>query len=212
MGRQPDFAAIAGEALSDALNEVFGRNGRTGCGPVRSRGLQARSWSRRRGADLLVVGSRGHAGFADALLGSVSTYCVQHAHGPVTICRPDDSAAPPGAALPAAFLRALRRCFLAPARGMPGDFLVARCSSSLLRSSPRRRARFGAARAQRVVHVQPVGGPVGGDRDAVAGQHRVVVHDGQAGRGEADPVAEQRRAAGRPGQVTGLEPVPGHTG
>jgi nucleotide-binding universal stress UspA family protein len=39
------------------------------------------------GADLLVVGSRGHGSFADALLGSVGQYCVHHAHCPVLIMR-----------------------------------------------------------------------------------------------------------------------------
>lgn len=39
------------------------------------------------GADLLVVGSHGHKGFAGMLLGSVSQHCVHHAPCPVVIIR-----------------------------------------------------------------------------------------------------------------------------
>ena len=37
------------------------------------------------GADLLVVGSRGHGGFSSALLGSTSMQCALHATCPVTV-------------------------------------------------------------------------------------------------------------------------------
>jgi nucleotide-binding universal stress UspA family protein len=42
------------------------------------------------GAQLLVVGSRGHGTFAGMLLGSVSQHCVQHASCPVVVVPPAD--------------------------------------------------------------------------------------------------------------------------
>jgi nucleotide-binding universal stress UspA family protein len=39
------------------------------------------------GAELLVVGSRGHRGLAEALLGSVGQYCANNASCPVVITR-----------------------------------------------------------------------------------------------------------------------------
>jgi nucleotide-binding universal stress UspA family protein len=48
-----------------------------------------------KGADLLVVGSRGHGGFVGAMLGSVSQHVVIHAHCPVVVV-PDPHRAAPG--------------------------------------------------------------------------------------------------------------------
>jgi nucleotide-binding universal stress UspA family protein len=39
------------------------------------------------GADLLVLGSRGHGQLADAVIGSVGQHCIHHAHCPVVIMR-----------------------------------------------------------------------------------------------------------------------------
>lgn len=45
------------------------------------------------GAQLLVVGNRGHGGFSEALLGSVGQHCVQHAPCPVVVIRGSGRAA-----------------------------------------------------------------------------------------------------------------------
>lgn len=48
------------------------------------------------GADLLVMGSRGHGGFVGLLLGSVGQQCAHHARCPVVVVPHGERAAPAG--------------------------------------------------------------------------------------------------------------------
>lgn len=83
------LADFAEKSLNDAINEVFGTDVPESLQRRVAEGHPAQVLvDASRGAELLVVGSRGYGGFADALLGSVSTYCVHHAHGAVTVIRP----------------------------------------------------------------------------------------------------------------------------
>jgi nucleotide-binding universal stress UspA family protein len=84
----PDYQEDAAAVLTEALNEmstvdpdvqVCPRVVEGRAGPVLVEAAD--------GAELLVVGSVGHAGLAEALLGSVGQYCAHNASCPVVIVR-----------------------------------------------------------------------------------------------------------------------------
>jgi nucleotide-binding universal stress UspA family protein len=81
---QDDARAVLGEAIAEMCAvdpdvQVFARVVEGHAGQVLVDAAE--------GADLLVVGCRGHGGLTEALLGSVGQYCVHHAPCPVVIMR-----------------------------------------------------------------------------------------------------------------------------
>lgn len=83
-----DFEGDAGKILAEAIAEVSGDAPGVAITSSVVEGHAADVLLRMaKGADLLVVGSRGHGGFAGMLLGSVSQHCVQHARCPVLVLR-----------------------------------------------------------------------------------------------------------------------------
>jgi nucleotide-binding universal stress UspA family protein len=84
---------IADKTLTEAISGTLGPASGVHVRPWVIEGHAARALlDASVGAELLVVGSRGHGGFAEALLGSVSQHCVQHASCPVVVIRGQDAA------------------------------------------------------------------------------------------------------------------------
>jgi nucleotide-binding universal stress UspA family protein len=84
-----DLSVLAENVLTDAVEETVASDDRVRIRSTVREGDAARVLlETANGADLLVVGSRGHGGLAEALLGSVSQHCVHHARCPVVIVRP----------------------------------------------------------------------------------------------------------------------------
>jgi nucleotide-binding universal stress UspA family protein len=89
-----DFEENADKVLAEAISTACGPGSSV---PVRARVVEGNPaqvlLDASDGADLLVVGSRGHGGFTEALLGSVSQHCVHHARCPVVVIRGQQRAA-----------------------------------------------------------------------------------------------------------------------
>jgi nucleotide-binding universal stress UspA family protein len=85
-----DFGQIAKKTLADTVSSVVGSSTEVTIRQlvVEDHPVQA-LMEAAKGADLLVVGSRGLGSFTGALLGSVSQHLVQHAPCPVVIIRGD---------------------------------------------------------------------------------------------------------------------------
>jgi nucleotide-binding universal stress UspA family protein len=75
-------------ALLEVIQEVVGEHPAIEVSAVVTEGRPATALlAAAKGADLLVVGSRGHGTVMGVLLGSVSEYCVTHAKCPVVVVR-----------------------------------------------------------------------------------------------------------------------------
>jgi nucleotide-binding universal stress UspA family protein len=83
-----DFRELATQVVKDAIAEVTSGGE---ADPIYYKVVEGNAAAallkESSGADLLVVGSRGHGGFVEALLGSTGQHCVHHATCPVVVIR-----------------------------------------------------------------------------------------------------------------------------
>jgi nucleotide-binding universal stress UspA family protein len=87
-GADVDFEGDARDALTAALSEAGGLEPDVPVRPLVVEGHAAEVLVQAsKGADLLVVGSRGRGAFTSTMIGSVSINCVLHAHCPVLVLR-----------------------------------------------------------------------------------------------------------------------------
>jgi nucleotide-binding universal stress UspA family protein len=83
-----DFRSLAENRLTGAVADVSEVAGQAEIRAKVMRGSAAQVLLEdAAGADLLVVGNRGHGGFVEAVLGSVGQECVHHAACPVVVIR-----------------------------------------------------------------------------------------------------------------------------
>jgi nucleotide-binding universal stress UspA family protein len=83
-----DFVGTARIILDDAVKEALGDHAGLRVEPRIVEGHPAAVLiEHSRGAQLVVVGARGHGGFPGLVMGSVSQHVAGHAHCPVTIVR-----------------------------------------------------------------------------------------------------------------------------
>ena len=83
-----DFEGEAKKSLAEAIGAVGRLEPEVRVRPLVAEGQAAEVLLHTaKGADLLVLGSRGHGAFTSPLLGSVSLNCVLHAHCPVLVLR-----------------------------------------------------------------------------------------------------------------------------
>jgi nucleotide-binding universal stress UspA family protein len=83
-----DYAELAAKTLAEAISMAADPASRVRVRPLVGEGNAAQVLlDAAADADLLVVGSRGHGGFASALLGSVSLHCTHYARCPVVVIR-----------------------------------------------------------------------------------------------------------------------------
>jgi nucleotide-binding universal stress UspA family protein len=89
-----NYEEIAAKVIADTIAEFRGQDNQV---EIISRVVEGNAaqalLDASAGAELLVVGSRGHGGFFEALLGSVGQHCVHHATCPVVIIRGPETGA-----------------------------------------------------------------------------------------------------------------------